>query len=269
MQIKTEVFSADEFFNKLGECDFEIQYNEHQTCRCHFHIIAAASTTIRELSKNGIHPSKIALHSPNQLNYLTEVIRFFYGNKLKINSNNVAEFVQIGHMLKSQMLLAEAVPVYIFFQRKENIQNELNYFNTTNKIKLSSIQFLAFFFQWLISDKTFISQINESILCQIISHPQFKIESEDYLIERLIEAKVSSIVFRYVRYDLVTAKGYKKIFKYFNSNDDIINEILKRQFCFSEKSDPTNNPRFVSPDSLRDLIYEYTSPQFVKSIPPD
>lgn len=259
MIIKPKVFTSNELFSKLGECDFIITYNNYQSCSCHFHIIAAASITIRELDKEGHHPSQIEIHSKYTLNCFEDVINFFYGSKLRINSDNAKEFVQIGYILKSHTLLREAIPLYIFFQIKEKVENELKSAASFSMANPSSIEFAAQFLQFFISDISFISHIHESLLCTLISHPNCRIESEDYLLEKLIMAKAPIHAFQRIHYEFITSKGYKKLFEYFDQIPDEIYEILKERFAFSTKDDPSKNPRFVSPDSFRDLIFEYVS----------
>lgn len=273
MQIKPESFSSNELYSKLGECDFIIFFNEHQSYSCHFDILAAASLTIRELEKDGNHPSQIKLNSRYKLNYLEDVINFFYGSKLTINSDNVKELIQIAYTLKSPMLLREVMPLYIFYQKREKVEEELKLAQNLSMVNPTSIQFAAQFFQWFISDTTFISQIHESILCQLISHPYCRIESEDYLLEKLITAQAPISAFQRIHYEFITPKGYKKLFEYFNPIDlkekfpDAIYEILKERFSFSTNDDPSNNPRFISSDSFRELIFEYVSPKIHEPTP--
>ncbi|OHT16988.1 hypothetical protein TRFO_41388 [Tritrichomonas foetus] len=298
--IVSEDFGNVSLFTSFGECDFRIK-NHAQVYYCHFQVISSFSRKVSLLSQEGKHPEEIEIFSPTKLKSLQDVIGFFYGESLRVDSFNISELVQLGFLFESSHLIETVVPYYLFLKKRIQVEQEL--ISSFNALSLStssssnnetisseSIEFAALFFEWFLSDFLFLSQIDVNVLNRLLSHPKLRIESEDKLLEKLLNANVSISSLCFVHYEYLTSRGFNLIFDHFSTLPNELFDILKQFFVSPPKNPYINqnqnfnnsqinskteikqevkgNPRFISPNRLSDYIYEYFSPKIKSKTPP-
>ena len=269
MIINSPEFSADFLFKNFGKCDFKIK-NQNKVYPCHFQIVSASSLKIASLLIDGKHPEQIEIKSGSYLKYFGDVINFFYGSSIHVDQFNAAELVEIGYALNSPRLLQEAVPFYLFFQKKFSIEQELKY-TQSDFIEPSSLTFVAMFFHWFIVDSGFLSQLNKNVLATILSCPKLRVESEDFLLDCMLKANVDPSLLRFIKFDALSPNGFKMIFDSLDHFPNEILAILNKMFLksFKDKTQniDENNTRYINPSKLKVYIIQFLCPDIKSSDP--